>query len=136
MSKPKLSGSINLQKLVHVKTQMKGKDGTMKDVLIIPIAENGLYVGEKSINLNFDIVQHDGPDQYGNDGFIAKRTPYKLLFGKDTEWKDLTEDQKNKVNSLSPILGNFKELDFSGGSSNNSETLDTSFEPQVDDLPF
>lgn len=132
MSKRRLSGSMNLQKLVHVKTQMKGKDGTMKDVLILPIAENGFYVGEKSINMNFEAVINESPDQYGNDGFIAKKTPYKTLYGKDAVWNDLTDEQKQKVNDLSPILGNFK--DFSNGSdaSATSESLDL----QPGDLPF
>ena len=132
MSKRRLSGSINLQKLIHVKTQLKGRDGNMVDVLILPIKENGFYVGEKSINMNFEIVQHDGPDQYGNDGFISKRTPYKTLYGKDAVWNDLTDEQKQKVNDLSPILGNFRDFSNDSTGSTTSESLDL----QPGDLPF
>lgn len=132
MSKRRLSGSMNLQKLVHVKTQMKGRDGNMVDVLILPIKENGFYVGEKSINMNFDAVINEATDQYGNDGFISKRTPYKTLYGKDAVWNDLTDEQKQKVNDLSPILGNFK--DFSNDSV--GAVTPESFDLQPGDLPF
>lgn len=132
MSKRRLSGSMNLQKLVHVKTQMKGRDGNMVDVLILPIKENGFYVGEKSINMNFEAVINESPDQYGNDGFISKRTPYKTLYGKDVTWSELTDEQKQKVNDLSPILGNFRDFSNSGGSTTTFEDL----QPQEGDLPF
>lgn len=132
MSKRRLSGSMNLQKLVHVKTQMKGRDGNMVDVLILPIKENGFYVGEKSINMNFDAVINEAPDQYGNDGFISKRTPYKTLYGNDAVWNELTDEQKQKVNDLSPILGNFKDFSNDSAGSTTSESLDL----QPGDLPF
>ena len=132
MSKKRLSGSINLQKLVHVKTQMKGRGGNMVDVLILPIEENGFHVGEKSINMNFDVVINESPDQYGNDGFISKRTPYKTLYGKDAVWNELTDEQKQKVNNLSPILGNFRDFSNDSVGSNNSKSLDL----QPVDLPF
>ena len=134
MSKKRMTGSMNLERLVHVKRQMKGKDGKPIDVLILPIKQNGFYVGEKSTNMNFDLVFNDGPDQYDNDGFIAKRTPTKLVYP-DKKWNELTEEEKNKINDLSPIMGNFRN--FGDGNSNVQEaeivedSLDTG-----DDMPF
>lgn len=132
MSK-KLNGSMNLEKLVHVKRKMKGKDGEQIDVLILPVKANGFYVGEKSTNMNFDIVIHDEPDKYDNDGFIAKRTPTKAFYP-DKKWNDLSEDEKNKLNELSPIMGNFKNLEQSSGYEEAPEVEAQSEEEE--DLPF
>lgn len=131
----KFSGSMDLEKLIHVKRKMKGKDGKDQDVLVIPVESNGLYKGKKTTNLNFELVIHDEPDQYDNDGFISKKTPYKTLFGKDKKWGDLTDNQKEKVNELSPIMGNFRKF---GGESKNeaySDAPDLNDETE-DDLPF
>lgn len=132
----KFSGSMDLEKLIHVKRKMKGKDGSEQDVLVIPVKANGLYVGEKTTNLNFELVIHDEVDQYDNDGFIAKKTPYKTLFGKDKKWADLTDEQKEQVNDLSPIMGNFRTF----GESQKSESFDKAPDldsEEVDDiLPF
>lgn len=131
--KQRLSGSLNLEKLVHIKKKMKGKDGNPLDVLILPVKANGFYVGEKSTNMNFDLVIHDEPDQYDNDGFISKKTPVKALFG-DKKWGDLTDEQKEKINELSPILGNFR--DFGTPKNEGYSDAPEMEEEESDDLPF
>ena len=124
-------GSINLEKLHHAKRQMKNKKGEAIDVIILPIKANGFYVGEKSTNLNFKIVEHAEPDQYGNDGFITHERPVKTILGADKKWNDMTQEEKDKVNAERPILGNFK--DFSnGGSQSYASAADVEDDDELD----
>src|SRR5699024_3594725 len=128
-----MNGSLNLEKLVHKKKKMKGKDGKPIDIIILPVEANHFYVGEKSTNLNFRLVIHDEPDQYDNDGFISKQVPMKLMFG-DKKWKDLTDDEKQKKNDAEPILGNFRG--FGGGNTNAGYESAEVMDDDDDDLMF
>lgn len=124
-------GSINLEKLHHVKRKMKGKDGNPVDVIVLPIKANGFYVGEKSTNLNFKIVEHASADQYGNDGFITHERPVKTILGEEKKWNDMTQEEKDKVNAERPILGNFRDFSSGGQTYEAVPEMDDD-----DDIPF
>lgn len=127
-------GSINLEKLHHVKRKMKGKDG-MIDVIVLPIKANGFYVGEKSTNLNFKIVELSSPDQYDNDGFITHERPVKTILGQDKKWGSMTDEEKEKVNAARPILGNFRDFSNQNSGYQEADVMDDS-DDEEDDLPF
>jgi hypothetical protein len=118
MAKTTLLGSIELTKLKHVFIQnKKGKDGTsIIPCLCIPIPHNQIYefpvkdeagnvVPEKNSNrFGFEIrlLVNDEKDQYGRNGFLAKKlTKEEYEAHKDDE-KYLKENQ--------PILGNVVKL--------------------------
>lgn len=129
----KLTGSINLEALTHVKRKMKGKSGEV-DVLVIPIAANGFHVGEKGTYMNLNVIINDSEGQYGDIGFIAKQTGYKTVYGKDANWNDLTDEQKKKIEEMSPILGNVRDLEANSGSKKFEDA--PSIDDEEDDLPF
>lgn len=130
----KLTGSIDLEKLVHVKRKMKGKNGQV-DVLVIPIKANGLYSGEKGTYMNIDTIIKGEPDQYDNIGFMAKQTGYKNVYGQDKKWEDITEEQREHLDEISPILGNVKNVEVKGGSQKFDDVPDLD-DDEENDLPF
>lgn len=119
-------GSINLETLIHVKKTITDKDGNEVKVLIIPIEENGLIQGEKSINANIRVRTIDEVDKYGNNGFISKQVPIKKIFGGDITYADLSQEDKDKMNKLSPILGNIRLYERQAA---NNEIAHLDFEP-------
>lgn len=136
MSEKKLSGSLALTKLIHVRMKKKNKDGVEIEGLFIPIKANYLVEGapadDKSIPVYMPIgaVVRDEQDKYGQNGFISKQLDTK-------DYKAMTDEQKADSKKYTPILGNVKDWSSSGssnadtGGAVSSETID-----ENDDLPF
>lgn len=113
MSDKRLTGSVELTKLVCVKTTRKGKDGQDVAGLFIPIDLNHLEeivkkddkgnVTERTGRyiLNVNVVVREETDTYGQNGFIAKSLPTEI-------YKEKKED-KEWLNKNQPIIGNIKD---------------------------
>jgi hypothetical protein len=117
-----ITGKINLLNLHCVKQYQKGVAGPV-ECLIIPIAKNNLFVGEKGVYLDlvaFDIKEPK-PDQ--KDTHIVKQSLSKELR------ESMTDEQLKAM----PILGNLCVLSGKNESQpiSSIETLD----PESD-LPF
>ena len=117
MAKDTLLGSIELTKLAKVfMKDFKSKSGEKVKCICIPLEEN--HINEfpvKDANGNILLDQHsnrfgleiravvdDEKDQYGRNGFIAKKLP-----------KEVYEANKNNEQFLKdsqPFLGNFIKL--------------------------
>ena len=67
---------LNLLKLTGAK-RFTSKDG--EDFVAIPISANHMFANERSVYLDLTAVENkDGPDQYGNEGFVALDVPKEL----------------------------------------------------------
>src|SRR5699024_339975 len=127
-------GSINLEKLHHVKRKMNGKDGKPIDVIILPIKANGFYVGEKSTMMNFKIVEKYIEFKNGDssDGFLVHERPVKTILGEDKKWSDMTQEEKDKVNDERPILGNFRDFSNGGQSYSDAPSIEEDDDDEID----
>lgn len=129
----KMSASMALTKLVHVKMNVKGKNGPTLG-LFIPLAANMLELHDANdINsaVYMDLNIHIKPetDDKGQDGFITKTTSSKI-------WKTLDEAGKEEAKKLSPILGNIKDWSRSGGGNDTAGAAQEGPADEHDDLPF
>lgn len=137
--KERLSGSLALTKLKHVKMNANGKSGKVEGIFI-PIKANYLVkgkvqkdeqgndiAGSEPIYMPVDIVIFNERDQRGQDGMI----PQKL--GSE-DYKKLVKEDGQEINL--PILGNVKNFSNSTPNENTGdEGGGKSFEPE-DDLPW
>lgn len=133
MSEKKLSGSIALTKLVHVKMKVKGKNGEVLG-LFIPLEANMLKLhdaaDEKSaVYMPVNLVVRDETDTYGQNGFISKTIESK-------EWKTLTDEQKEASKAVTPILGNLKDWSTGGSTNDTAGSAADGTVTEHDDLPF
>lgn len=91
------SVNLNLKALKNAFVKkMKKKDGTLIDVLIIPIVDNTLFVGEKGIYLDLQAVEVQNRPADRKDTHIVKQSFPKAVYNA------MTEEQRK----ASPILGN------------------------------
>jgi len=126
MSKTNYSGSIALTKLVSVKMTKNGKDGNPVKGIFIPYEKNYITVKDNAAYLNVNVVLHETPDQYKNDGFISQKL--------DTEkYKELGKEAANALKL--PILGNVRNF-ATGGNSNDSSGKAAEVIDENGDLPF
>lgn len=136
MSDKRLTGSVELTKLVCVKTTRKGKDGQDVSGLFIPTDLNHLEEIVKKDDkgniiertgryiLNVNVVVREETDTYGQNGFIAKSLPTEI-------YKEKKED-KEWLNKNQPILGNIKDWSI-GRNDDVPPPVEVS---EQDDLPF
>lgn len=123
--------SVNLSRLKHVVKTTKNAKGDDIQVLILPIKENSLYMGEKgSISLNIKAYEMKEPRV---DGRKVTTHILKQSLGKEV-YSTLTEEEKKEL----PIIGNVYEWegDYSVGNIQSKEIDDT---VEIDDdmpLPF
>lgn len=113
MSDKRLTGSVELTKLICVKTTRKGQGGNDVVGLFIPLDINHLEEIVKKDDqgnitertgryiLNVNVVVREETDTYGQNGFIAKSLPTEI-------YKEKKED-KEWLNKNQPILGNIKD---------------------------
>lgn len=142
MADSKLIGSINMARLKNVGIMdVKGKTGTMKKCVVIPIEDNDIYIkveektsqqtGEvyisKQFNLGIEIYNRKEVDQWGNVCYAKLQTSKDWI---DTHSKQELEERNNIY------LGNFKAVDIPN--SNQARTMESPMmEAQDnDDLPF
>lgn len=130
----KFAGSIALTKMKHVIKKMKNRSGQLVDVIILPIDANYLVRDTKGrVYIDMNIILHDEPDQYNQDGFMPQKIPTDI-------WKNATEEQRQAMQKDTPILGNF--IDVRSLNNDNSGALPASeFQPIPEeendgDLPF
>ena len=132
----RLSGSIALTKLVHVRMKKKNKDGKEIVGLFIPLELNYLTEGEpgedKSIPVYMpvNVVVKDEQDKYKQNGFISKTIDSKM-------WKAMTDEQKEASKAATPILGSIKDWSQQSNSAADAggAAAAGTFE-ENDDLPF
>lgn len=135
----RLSGSIALTRLIHVRMKKKGKNGEVEG-LFIPIDANKLEEvtfetkdGKVTeIQIPITVIVKPETDEKGQDGFLAKNISTKL-------YKESTPEQREEFKSIQPILGNLKDWKRGGGEASAPPTGDAgdgkTFEDD-DDLPF
>lgn len=101
------------------RAQMKdGKGGTF-DCLVIPIAENNLYVSEKN-EIFINLVGWESGKLKNNQTHLLKQS-----FDREVMEK-MTDDQKKEL----PILGHISPKP------EKREEATEQYEPESDDLPF
>lgn len=129
MSQRRLSGSIALTKLIHVRMEVTGNSGNKVPGIFIPTEQNNLVKGkEGALYMNINVVTKTEEDQYGQHGFISQTVDSKV-------YKTATDEQKEEFKKL-PILGNLKDFSGGGGNDNSGAASDNVFTPESDDLPF
>ena len=134
MSNQRLSGSLALTKLIHVKMTKKGKDGQEVLGLFIPIDANMLVTGAEKdgvtpIYMPVNVHIKAETDDKGQNGFIAKTIDSKT-------YKALTDEQKEDSKRLSPILGSVKDWGASSAEDNSGDQNSGATVDEHDDLPF
>lgn len=118
-----ITGKLNLLNLHAVKRLEKGAAG-MVECLIIPIAKNKLFVGEKGVYLDFIGFEIKEPKADSKDTHIVKQSLSK------EERETMTDEQLKAM----PILGNLSV--WSGvGTEKAPISSTTTLEPDSD-LPF
>jgi hypothetical protein len=91
-----ISIRLNLRQLSHVEREMTGNDGQKLKVLIIPIEENKLYVGEKGVYLDITAIEIKNKVGDSKDTHLLKQS-----FAKEV-YEAMSESER----TASPILGN------------------------------
>lgn len=117
-----LSIKLNLSKLKgSALTKLKNKQGQEVRCVIIPVDENGLFVGEKGVYLDLTAFEMQNP-AYDQTHFVKQSVSKE-------KYQAMTEEQRNSV----PILGGLKPF----GKIEMAPTDEYSVpEGQTDDLPF
>ena len=118
-----ITGKINLLNLHAAKRYEKGAAG-MVECLIIPIAKNKLFVGEKGVYLDFIGFDIKEPKADSKDTHIVKQSLSK-------EERELMTDEQLKA---MPILGNLSV--WSGTGTEKPPVSSTETLQPTDDLPF
>jgi hypothetical protein len=120
---------LNLAKLKHVVKTTKNKEGNDIQVLIIPIKENDLFLGEKTVSINLRAMELKEKRVEGK-----KITTHfiKQSVNKDT-YNSMTEEQRNAM----PIFGNLFHWEGSQQEQVMSQEIDDNIEIDEDmPLPF
>lgn len=141
MAKETLLGSIELTKLNNVFIQnKKAKNGDLIPCLCIPIPHNQIYefpvkddkgnvIPDQSSNrfgFEFRAVISDEKDQYGRNGFLAKKLT--------KEEYEANKDDQDFLKKSQPILGNFIRLSQVNPDAPGAEI--PTMEEDSDDLPW
>lgn len=110
----------NLAAFQHVVRKMKNKAGEMVDVIIIPIAANHVFPGEKGLWVDLTAIAVANP-KFDDTHIIKQGLPKEI-------YEKLTDEQRKNT----PIFGNmgpWKNKGVAGANSHPDADLD-------DDLPF
>jgi hypothetical protein len=101
---------------------MNGASGPV-DCLVIPIAKNHLFIGEKGIYLDIAGFEIKNPAEGMKDTHILKQSLPKEVY------QAMSEDDRKKQ----PILGNLR---LWAGGFEADPVGDITPKPETDDLPF
>lgn len=141
MAKETLLGSIELTKLTNVFIQnKKGKNGDIIPCLCIPIPHNQIYefpvkddkgnvIPDQHSNrfgFEFRAVINDEKDQFGRNGFLAKKLT--------KEEYEANKENKEFLDKSQPILGNFIKLSQINPDAAGAEV--PVMDDEEDDVPF
>lgn len=118
-----ISVKVNLRQLKHTVKEMKKKDGSKLECLIIPIEPNHLYKGEKGVYLDLQAFELKEKKEGSKDTHLVKQSLPKEVYN------GLSDEQKNAI----PIIGN--AILWNGTSEPEPQT-DNSIDDADDDLPF
>lgn len=117
-----INGKINLMQLKAVRMNLKGKTGIMECV-VLPIAANHLFVGEKGIYLDLIAFEKRTQQEGNKDTHIIKQS-----LSKDIR-EAMTEEEKQAM----PILGS---LQVWAGSQESEPESSMDIQTETDDIPF
>lgn len=118
-----ISIKLNLAGLKHAVRIEKGKTGE-QECIIIPIAQNNLFKGEKGLYLDLTAIEIKDRSKFAadqKDTHLVKQSMPKDVYEK------MTEEEKKAM----PILGN--AILWTGNSNEPALAEPT---PENDDLPF
>jgi hypothetical protein len=118
--------NINLQSLKNTAIlDLKGRKGVTQ-CLVIPVADNDLFVGEKGVYLN--LVAWENSKLSGGKTHLIKQS-----FTKKVSEAMTVEERRNQ-----PVMGDAKPFEFSTVMQQSAGTIDLQkeFEQEIDDLPF
>lgn len=116
--------SLNLLKLHAAVMGVKGKDGSVKQCVVIPIEDNDLYAsvresGETSVYLSLSMWQTSQTGKYGDSHYIKQHH--------SKQWRDANPEVQTAIIGNAKPIAAFKNLNAPV-----VETVDVS----PDDLPF
>lgn len=122
-----ISVKINLRQLKSAVRTMKGQNGNI-ECLVIPIAANNLFAGEKGVYLDLQGFELKEKKADRKDTHLVKQSLPKEVFEK------MTDDQKMAM----PILGNMIVWGWQEPAPNNIELSEAAPGTEEDsgDLPF
>jgi len=115
-----ISTKINLAALKHSVRKMKGQSGEV-ECLIIPIAANGLFKGEKGVYLDLQGFEIKNKVNDSKDTHLVKQSLPKEIYEKQT-------DEEKKA---MPVLGS--HVLWLGGGLGDAVIVE---QKEEDDLPF
>ena len=118
-----ISIKVNLRQFKHVVKELKGKNGDKVKCLVLPIAENHFFEGEKGIYIDLIAFKFKGRGNDRKDTHIIKQSFAKEFFEK------LTDEQKKEL----PIIGNARYWSAEVEPNESNNIFDDEDE---DDLPF
>ena len=120
----RISGKLNLLQLHAVVKTMTGQTGPV-ECLVIPIAKNRLFKGDKGIYLDIVGFEIDPAKRNANskDTHILKQS-----FSKEVR-EAMTEDELRSL----PILGNLQVWD---GASSAEPVSSSVVQDEIENLPF
>jgi len=108
-----ISIKLNLKSLKSVEMKMKNKAGNQVDCLVIPIAENNLFKGEKGVYLDITAMELKNPTNGSKDTHLLKQNLQKDVYA------NMSDEQKKAM----PILGNAIYWGKSGTTQESSSDL-------------
>jgi len=117
-----INGKLNLMQLKAVRMNMKGKTG-MQEYIVIPIAANNLFVGEKGIYLDLIAFEKKTHQENNKDTHIVKQSLSKEAL------QAMSDEEKQAM----PILGSLRVW---GEFVEPEPTSEMDIKTDTDDLPF
>ena len=106
-----LAIKINLTKVKGAMlVNLTGKTGTVKECIVIPVEDSGLYKGEKGVYLNITAVEIREP-KYAETHLLKRDIPKE-------EYEAMTEEQKKAediIGGLKPMKHAEMQADASAG---------------------
>jgi hypothetical protein len=117
-----INGKLNLMQLKAVRMNIQGKTGK-QECLVIPIAANNLFVGEKGIYLDLIAFEKKTHQENNKDTHIVKQSLSKEAL------QAMTDEEKQAM----PILGSLRVW---GEFVEPDAVSDMTVKEEIDPLPF
>lgn len=117
-----ISGKINLLQLHAIRKMITGQLGPI-ECLVIPIAKNNLFIGDKGVYLNLIAFEIEKPKNDSKDTHLVKQSLNKEVR------EAMTEEQLKAL----PILGN---LQVWGEKTESAPISSIEVQDETSDLPF
>lgn len=127
-----ISIKLNLKQLKHLETELTRKDGTKVKCLVVPIAENMLYEGEKGTYINLTAIEIKNKVGDSKDTHLIKQDIPK------DKYEAMTDEERKGF----PVLGNaiywggFREKEAVVSQEITQDEMTNFSNEEHDDLPF